>query len=180
MDRKDFIKYIAVLSGGVFIGSQFLLTSCENPYAGSTILTNDDLNLIDEVAEAIIPETQTPGAKSAKVTPFIKRVFETIYTEEEQLQLTKTLHQLNETAQSKYSNPFVSLSNTQKESVINQVKNPKDIGFVSLYQLVLYSYLSSEIGLTSTFRFNPVPGKYEANIPYNKGDKAYVNLQFIF
>jgi Gluconate 2-dehydrogenase subunit 3 len=84
MTRRDLIKSIALVSGGVFIGSNFLLMGCKNENSGALVFGEEVFDLLSEVAETLIPETTTPGAKSTDVPNFIGKVFEDIYTDKEQ------------------------------------------------------------------------------------------------
>jgi hypothetical protein len=176
MNRRELIKNIALLSGGLFIGSNFLLTSCKNDNAGTQILSEDLLKLLAEVAETIIPETDTAGAKTTKVAEFISKVFTDIYTDEEQKDFVNALNSINDKAKEKMGNDFVALSAADKTKVINEVKSPENKGFVSVYQIVLFGYLTSEKGLQATTRYTPVPGKYIGDVPYKKGEKRYAGL----
>jgi hypothetical protein len=45
--------------------------------------------------------------------------------------------------------------------------------FTMMKQLTLLGYFTSEIGYTKARRYAPVPGRYDACVPYNKGDKAW-------
>jgi hypothetical protein len=38
MDRRELLKMIAALTGGVVIGGDFLLAGCKNPSAGSSFV----------------------------------------------------------------------------------------------------------------------------------------------
>lgn len=176
MNRRDLIKNIAIISGGLFIGSNFLLTSCKNSEAGSQVISEDLLKLLDEVAETIIPETETAGAKTTKVAEFINKIFQDIYTDEEQKEFIAALKMINDKAKEKMGDDFVNLSADKKAQLFSEIKTPKDKGFLAMYQMVLYSYLTSEKGMKATFRYVPVPGKQEGDIPYKKGDKMFVGL----
>jgi Gluconate 2-dehydrogenase subunit 3 len=176
MNRRELLKNIAIVSGGLFVGSNFLLTSCKNEAAGNISISSDLLTLLDEVAETIIPETDTPGAKTTEVAKFINLVYQDIYTDKEQKLFVGALTKINEKAKSSFGGEFVKLSADKKAEVINAVKNPKDKGFLMVYQMVLYSYLTSEKGLKASYRYLPIPGKLESDIPYKKGDKMFASL----
>jgi Gluconate 2-dehydrogenase subunit 3 len=176
MNRRELIKNIALISGGLFIGSNFLLTGCKNQEAGTLLLDSDLQKLLGEVAETIIPETTTAGAKSANVPQFINKVFQDIYTEEEQTSFINSLRMIDDKAKEKMGDNFANLSADKKAELFNQIKNPKDQGFLAMYQMILYGYLTSEKGMKSTFRYTPVPGNYVGDIPYKKGDKMFVGL----
>jgi hypothetical protein len=42
-----------------------------------------------------------------------------------------------------------------------------------LKELTLLGFFTSEVGATQALRYLPVPGKYDGNVPYKKGDKAW-------
>lgn len=176
MNRRELIKNIAIISGGLFIGSNYLLSSCKRDDAGSMTLSPELLALLSEVAETIIPETETAGAKTTKVAEFIGVVFQDIYSEDEQKSFVEALTKINDKAKEKHSIDFAKLNATQRAEVFNATKNKDDKGFLAMYQIVLFSYLTSERGLQASFRYTPVPGKYVGDIPYKKGDKLFAGL----
>jgi len=94
MDRRELLKMIAVVTGGAVIGGDIFLSGCkvaDKPAAG---FTNDIITLLDEVGETIIPATNTPGAKAAKIGEFMKVMVTDCYTENQQTTFmngTKTL-----------------------------------------------------------------------------------------
>lgn len=178
MNRRDLIKNIVIISGGLFIGSNYLLTSCKRDDAGSLLLSDDLQKLLAEISETIIPETDTVGAKSTEVSKFIAKVFQDIYSEEEQKDFIGALNMINDKSNELMGDDFVKLSPEKRAELINKVKNPKDKGFLSMYQMILYSYLTSEKGLQASFRYTPVPGKFIGDVPYKKGDKMYMGLNF--
>ena len=90
MDRRELLKMIAVLTGGAVIGGDFLLQGCKNPASKtSLVFTDEDIAFLNEVAETILPATQTPGAKAAQVGRFMTVIVNDCYEEGEQ----KTFHE---------------------------------------------------------------------------------------
>ncbi|HSJ40628.1 MAG TPA: gluconate 2-dehydrogenase subunit 3 family protein [Xanthobacteraceae bacterium] len=74
--RREAIRRVSALLGGVaFVGGSRLLAAVENasPPAGVAIgeFTVADIAFLDEIAETILPETKTPGAKAAKTGAFM-------------------------------------------------------------------------------------------------------------
>ncbi|MGH2553929.1 MAG: gluconate 2-dehydrogenase subunit 3 family protein [Chitinophagaceae bacterium] len=45
--------------------------------------------------------------------------------------------------------------------------------FTMMKHLTLWGYFTSETGCREALRYNPVPGRYEGCVPYNKGDRAW-------
>jgi hypothetical protein len=79
IDRREAIRRVSALLGGVaLVGGSSLLTACERerppaPAAGASVgqFTAEDVAFLDEVAETILPETRTPGAKAAATGAFM-------------------------------------------------------------------------------------------------------------
>jgi hypothetical protein len=91
IDRREAIRRVSALLGGAaFIGGTSLLTACENaPPAEKRPLTSgsftaDDIAYLDEIAETILPETKTPGAKAAKTGAFMALMVTDGYGPDEQ------------------------------------------------------------------------------------------------
>ena len=69
MNRRELLKMVALATGGVVIGGEFLLTGCKNAASDAGFaLSAEQIALLDEVAETILPTTKTPGAKAANKT----------------------------------------------------------------------------------------------------------------
>ncbi len=48
--------------------------------------------------------------------------------------------------------------------------------FTMMKQLTILGYFTSKEGRTGALRYIPVPGKYDGNLDYKKGDKAFAGL----
>lgn len=48
--------------------------------------------------------------------------------------------------------------------------------FSMMKQLTISGYFTSKQGRTGALRYTPVPGKYDADLDYKKGDKAFAGL----
>src|SRR5258708_24413622 len=71
MQRRELIQLIAALTGCAFVGRDALWAAGDPkapfPYSDS------DVDFLDDVADTILPTTDTPGARDAAVGPFIAR-----------------------------------------------------------------------------------------------------------
>ena len=86
MNRRNALKAVGLIMGGTLISSELFLTACSDKEAKSeqaasskTPFNQQDVALLDEVAETIIPTTDTPGAKAAEVGAFISMIFWRFY-----------------------------------------------------------------------------------------------------
>lgn len=84
MNRRDLIKQIALLTGGVVIGGEVFLSGCKSGTGTEVGFTASNLALLDEIGEGILPATSTPGAKAAKIAEFMKVIVNDCYEASEQ------------------------------------------------------------------------------------------------
>ncbi|HEU4993847.1 MAG TPA: gluconate 2-dehydrogenase subunit 3 family protein [Gemmatimonadaceae bacterium] len=77
MDRREAIRRVTLVLGGVaLVGGSSLLDGCrpadsDNKPETAEPFTADDVAFLDEMAETMLPETSTPGAKAARVGAFM-------------------------------------------------------------------------------------------------------------
>ncbi len=89
INRREAIRRVSALLGGVaFVGGNSLLAAVEN--ANSAVeetlgkFSAQDVAYLDEIAEAILPATKTPGAKAAKTGAFMALIVTDCYSPAEQ------------------------------------------------------------------------------------------------
>lgn len=189
MNRRDALSRVALLLGGTVIGAEFFLSGCspaDKKIGQSVDFTADDIAYLDEVAETIIPATDTPGAKAAKVGTFMTVMVKDCYDEKNQKVFLEGMNKLNEASKKKFNGSgFMKITPEQRKELLTELdKEQKEYGknkkqeddphyFSQMKQLTLLGYFTSEQGATQALRYVPVPGRYDACIPYKKGDKAW-------
>ena len=184
MDRKEAIQYISILLGGTLVGANSFLSGCKT--AGNDRFTKDDIAYLDEIAETILPETNTPGAKSAQVGQFMTVMVNDCYDEKEQAIIRNGMSTINDLSSKQFRKSFMNISPAQRHELLVQIdndqkqytKNKKDEEpvhyFRMMKELTLLGYFTSEPGCKLAKRYMPVPGKYIGCVPYKKGEKAIV------
>jgi hypothetical protein len=188
MNRRDALSRVALLVGGTVIGAEFFLSGCkatDEKYGSSVDFNEKDIAYLDEIAETIIPKTNTPGAKDAKVAAFMAVMVKDTYTEAQQKTFLDGMSKVNEASDKKFSGGFMQITPEQRKELLIEIDNEaKDFNkkkkredpphyFTMMKQLTLLGYFTSEPGATQALNYVAVPGRYDACIPYNKGDKAY-------
>ena len=185
MNRRDALQHIALLLGGTVVGGQAFLLGCKSETAKEQGFTADDVTYLNEIADTILPTTGTPGAKAANVGQFMTVMVNDCYDETDQKTFTDGMAKINELSKKDYSKNFLeaapadrlklltTLDKEQKEYTKNKKKEDPAHYFNLMKQLTLLGYFTSEIGCTQARRYVPVPGKFDACIPYKKGDKAF-------
>ncbi|MEY4629680.1 MAG: hypothetical protein RLZZ595_2006 [Bacteroidota bacterium] len=187
MNRRDALERVALIFGGTIVGGSAFLQGCKSSSTASVAfaLTPDQIAFLDELAETIIPTTNTPGAKAAKVGAFMNVMVADCYEEKDQKIFVEGIGMIEASAKNMYTKGFMDLSADQRNSLLNQVNkelkaynDSKKDGdpnhyFGLMKQLTLLGYFTSEVGATQALRYVAVPGKYEGCIPYAKGDRAW-------
>jgi hypothetical protein len=186
MDRRDAIGRVALLLGGTIIGADLFLSSCKTPADKVNDLFNqDDVSFFNEVGEIIIPQTNTPGAKAINIGSFMAVMVKDCYDADSQKIFLTAKENINKTAQKQFGHNFIDCDIKQRTAVLNtldaeqkvynRTKKKKDPNhyFRMLKELTLLGYFTSKPGCTQALRYVAIPGKYEGDVPYKKGDRAW-------
>src|SRR5258708_13080724 len=112
INRREAIRRVSALLGGVaFVGGSDLLAAVEK--AGSAAprapgkFSAQDVAFLDEIAETILPETKTPGAKAAKTGAFIALMVSDCYSPAEQKAFLDGMRKVDEAARKPDNVPFM-------------------------------------------------------------------------
>ncbi len=191
MNRREALSTVALLLGGTIIGSEAFLSGCSTGVPRSTgFLSADNIALMDEVGETILPTTATsPGAKATKIGEFMNTMVTDCYEKKDQAIFADGIVKLNAASQSAYQKSFIDLSPDQKTELLVKLdtaakeytKKKKDAKdekapehyFTMFKQLTVMGYFTSKEGATKALRYVAVPGHYDGDVPYKKGDKAW-------
>ncbi len=128
MNRRELLKMIAVATGGVVIGGELLLTGCKsNSDAAPVAFTEENIAFLDEVAETILPQTSTAGAKAAGVGRFMTVMVNDCYTKDNQEIFHKGLTTLDEACNKMHNVGFMKATPEQRKQLLVAVdKETKD------------------------------------------------------
>ena len=200
MKRRDAIKKVALLLGGTLSAPTLMAMSrWEQSFIQNTegvlfSLTEMQRKIVAEVAEMIIPKTDTAGAKDAGVPAFIEMMLKDCYYEPEHLSFMKGVMALE---QSK----FLDLDETRRTLMLKKIEaETKDmmkarevkqtkmgdnedkevmkaqaegLPFWRLMkELTLLGYFTSEVGIKASFEYVQIPSKLEM-IKLKPNQKAY-------
>lgn len=185
MERREALKMTSLLLGYTLGGSALvILDGCKSePQLNWTpqFFSPENILIIADVAEIILPKTTTPGAKDAQCEKYIDAAVFGFYTKEKQDKFVKDLEIFQDTAKNKFSKSFLALNENEKEKVVEIVVNDmksksedeKHI-FKTLKELTIMGYCTSEVGATGgLFDFRPVPGPYQGCIDYATVGKTW-------
>ncbi len=187
MNRREAINRVALIFGGTIIGGQLFLEGCTRPATKevASLFEKTQTDFLGDIADTILPATKTPGAKEAGVGEFMPIMVRDCYTEQDQKTFMEGLTKLEETSNTKYSKNFQQLSAEERTALLidldkeqqeyhrNKKEDEPNHYFRMIKELTMLGYFTSELGTTKALRYNPIPGRYDGNIPYTKGDKAW-------
>src|SRR5690606_18279929 len=189
MERRTLLKMITLLTGGAVIGGHAFLTGCNGgrvrKLKEQLTFTPEQLAFLDEVADTILPTTQnSPGAKAAKVGAFMTVIVRDCYEVADQEVFLEGMDKLDTACKKMHNLPFVKATPEQRLALLTSIdqeakeymsqKQELPNHYYTMFkQLTLLGYFSSEIGAKQALRYNQAPGRYEGDVPYKKGDRAW-------
>lgn len=186
LSRRDALARLALVMGGAIIGSDAFLQGAALP--GKTVsahFNSADFVLLDEIGETIIPATDTPGAKATGIGGFMAMMVAECYDDAHHTAFLAGLVKIRRISQQRFGGEFTAATAKERIILLNELdaeqrkhsatKAPNEPAhyFTMMKQLTLLGYFTSEIGATRTLRFVEVPGRYDGNVPYKKGDRNW-------
>lgn len=173
MKRRKALSLTAAMFGGAIVGAEMFLSGCTREKDTFVFFSHNDVRLLDEIGETILPETaNSPGAKAAQIGNFMRVMVRDCYSQEEANTFFKGLHEIQKIAKKDYGKSFVELSSADKTELLTELDTvAKSAGdghyFIMMKQLTIWGYFTSESGMTKALRFNPIPGRFDGCVPYD-------------
>jgi len=128
IDRREAIRRVTALLGGItFVGGSALLTACEKERPAAAPATRigdfspDDIAFLDEVADTILPETKTPGAKAAKTGAFMALMVTDSYEPKDQKIFRDGMRKLDDASRKTNNASFVASTPQQRLALLESL-----------------------------------------------------------
>jgi len=189
--REAILRVSAMLGGAALVGQAAMLAGCEagggntETVPDGALFTNGEIALLDEIAETILPETLTPGARAAGVGPFIALMVADTYDPREQAVFRAGLEALEERCAEAYGAGFLEVSAAHREALLVSLDTEQFEAmrfhsgdapvhyFRMLKELTLLGYFTSQAGYTEALRYVETPGRFDPCVPLRPGEKAW-------
>lgn len=184
IDRREALRKAAWLMGAAISAPAMaaILQGCKaTPELSYTpqFFTEDQARLVSELAEIIIPKTDTPGAKDAGVPGFIDLILKDCYKKEDQDRFLAGLTEFDAAAKTAYGDSFIYLepekqlefAKAQNEAAIKAMNEDRSAPrpfFLMAKELTLLGFFTSEPGATQVLQYVAVPGSYKGCIPLSE------------
>jgi Gluconate 2-dehydrogenase subunit 3 len=186
--RRDAIQRVAALMGGVaLVGGDRVLAIVQDDRArtaatagGVGEFTPADVAFLDEVADIILPETSTPGAKAARTGAFMALMVTEAYGDDDRKVFRDGTKQLDEACRRMNGAGFEEASPAQRLALLETLDREQKAHtgapahyFRMMKELALLGYFTSEIGCRQAQRYVESPGRFDPCVPYRAGEKAW-------
>lgn len=185
MDRREALRRTAWIMGGVISAPAIsaVLNGCQaKPDINwkPVFLSKEQAALVEQVAEIIIPKTDTPGAKDVGVPAFIDKLLSEVYKKEDQDRFLDGLKTFDSEADQEMGDPFLELSPEDQQSFVKKKHDaaieverktqpaPPRPFILTMKELTMLGFFTSKIGATEILQYDPVPGAYKGCIPLSE------------
>jgi hypothetical protein len=124
---------------------------------------------VTQIAELILPETETPGATSVQVPAFIDLILTESMLEADRDTLLTGLAAIDAASHSAHGGDFVALAPTQQTALLRTfdtttTRTPGSAAhaFATLKRLTLFGYFTSERVMTTVLHYEVIPSQHAA------------------
>lgn len=132
-------------------------------------LSSGQTALLADIAETLIPASDTPGAKALGVPAFIQKMLEDCYEKPVQEAVKTGLATVETLANTSFSKPFATGNATQRQAVLAQLATAEDPAHKDFYALMknltIQGYTTSEYVMTKHLHYVMAPGHYYGCVP---------------
>jgi hypothetical protein len=167
LGRRDLIKLGAAATVAVTLGigdsaaAQSSGAAAVTSPAAGTFFSRDELAMVDELSEMIIPtDEHSPGARAAKVAAYIDTRLADAWDGQERTDWRAGLQRIDALSQESAGKPFLQASAEQRLSVLTRIaknekepREPEELFFAKLKSRVVDAYYTSEIGIKQEMEY---------------------------
>ncbi|MCY3565850.1 MAG: gluconate 2-dehydrogenase subunit 3 family protein [Gammaproteobacteria bacterium] len=189
LTRREAIRRVSTLFGGAaLVGQSAMLASCAAPQdAENGLFSASEIALLDEIAETILPETDTPGARAAGVGAFMALMVADTYYERDRAIFREGLAAIDAASRETSGAGFASATAADRQALLEALdveqyeymrnKSPEEPAhfFRMMKELALLGYFTSEIGYMQAMRYVETPGRFDPCAPHAPGEKIWAD-----
>jgi hypothetical protein len=177
MDRRNALKNIAIVSGGLITLPQWMV-SCgisDKPVHYSSF-TATEQKILANVVDTIIPAGSSIGALSVGVDKFLQKLIDDCYERDVLNNVKLQLHIVEEEASSSYKKSFADCGQAEREKILSgfsSSENKKKKDFFDLMKSeTIRGFNTSQKVMTEYLGYKIAPGHYFGCIDVNANDHA--------
>ncbi len=182
IDRRELILGAIALVGGAGV------VSCGGDAGEADDLSGElqyfdreQMRILATVVDILIPATDTPGARAARVHHFIDGMMAKWASAESRANCSGVLRAIDERAMRAIGRPFLDCTRGVQEMLVREIDAEAfshaaaAAPFRDLKALVIAGFYSSELGASVELRYERVPGRYVACAPLADVGRAWAH-----
>lgn len=172
LNRRTLLAGAVFLLGGAAALTRFSQKSGSQGAADAPALNGEQIALLEQVSDTMIPPTDTPGAIAAGVPVFIRNMLTEWGSAATRTDIANVLEAIEQQAWSRFGMAFLEMTPERRLVVLREFDAARVAAHDGAYRkfkwLVLIGYYHSEIGATRELRFELVPGAWRACLPLSE------------
>jgi len=176
LDRRALVLGAVFLLGGAAALTRFTRRSATKTGADGPALSGDQFMLLEQVADTMIPATDTPGAIAAGAPAFIRDMLSDWASARTRTEILSVLDAIERQAWAQAGAAYLELDAGRRLSLLRRFDEDalsrQDPAYAKFKYLVLVGYYQSEIGATQELRYELVPGAWRSCLPLNEVGRA--------
>lgn len=173
LNRRQLLKNVALMTGGALSASVIsgVMTGAlaqETIDVDNPVFSDAELKLVGEMADMIVPDTDTPGAIAAKVHHYIHAIVGDWYYEDERANFMQGLRAVD--------SGFIGGSSAERTAIMTKMDNQESdekTFFEEFKELTLVGYFTSQIGAEEELRYEQYPGPYQGCVPFEQVGRTW-------
>ena len=207
--RREAIQRVSALVGGIaFVNGDELFARAFDAHAQTAAAANGigafsaaDVAVLEDIADTILPETSTPGARAARTGAFMALMVTDVYTAPNQQAFMNGLRELNEACRRAHGVSFSEATGAMRLALLETLDREQKAEmearsadriarapipataeddapvhyFRMMKELALAGYFTSEVGYTQAMRYLESPGRFDPCAPYAPGEKIWAS-----
>ena len=188
MKRRKAIQNMGVLLGAVLAGAAGWEWWWLKRKPSLEVLERN-VAVLDDLADTIIPTTDTPGAKAAGVGAVIFVMVRDCADRKTQNNFIEGFGDIMDKARRFYGKPFGECSQRQREELLGSYERAGQSGgellervrkqltgdsfYTTLKKYTVLGYCTSKPGATMAMRYDYIPGRYVADLKLQPGQRSW-------
>jgi hypothetical protein len=176
MNRRSVIRTIVFTSAGAAFLPSCLSGDAPRVAGFDKIrISAGQAKMLSALTQAIIPSTDTPGAREEKTDEFILRMVNDCGSPEEQAKFSSGIEEFEKLVSDRFDRSFTALSDAQRKELLRELEHetnsPGDAaGFYKTVRgFAIQHYTGAEYYMTRVMDYNIIPKRYRGCVPVAAG-----------
>lgn len=170
MNRRAAVRNLLYIAGGALV-----LPACFRKSGKASIelqhlaISEDDEQLLAELAETLIPATDTPGGKELLLHLFVLKMVDDCHSPKEQEQFIKGLSAFSKWSQKELGSEFAAAKADSRVALLGKIDKSSDEAMKKFFSIAkrraIQGYMNSRYVMTNLIKYELVPGRYNGYAP---------------